>query len=167
MHKTYQYSISFHSWSSGRWENTHQLCTDGWQPCWHFHKATHKGQVQVLCWDARPSFNQQVMTVTCNNITACAVSQQWFEAWFNLVWIMSAKSGMQLGAVAIIWMLHVQIHHNLVMDLFYSRGSVEYIWVGSFLLYFIYSFNYSELITIFVHSPYLALIKLLGSHLLY
>jgi hypothetical protein len=53
------------------------------------------------------------------------------------------------------------------MDLFYSRGSVEYIRVGSSLLYFIYSFNYSELITISVRSPYLVLVELLASHLLY
>ena len=47
------------------------------------------------------------------------------------------------------------------------RGSVEYIQVGLSLLYSIYSFNYLELITIFVHSPYLALIELLACHLLY
>jgi hypothetical protein len=87
---------------------------------------------------------------------------------------MSAKSGTQLGVVAMIlrrqgalWMLCVQTHHNSVMDSFYSRGSVEYIQVGSSLLYFIYSFNYSDLITISIRSPYLALIKLLVSHLIY
>ena len=61
-----------------------------------------------------------------------------------------------LGAVAIIWMLRVQMRHNSVMDSFYSRGSVEYIRVGSSLLYLIYPFNYSELITISIRSPYLA-----------